>query len=172
MKEKLYFILDNGLKPFLVIIRNKDVYIYKQNDKWKDFDKYNANLIKTPYDKENFNILVKHYKNVNEILIGNSPTIPMTEYSGAYGRQWYGNSILLNIKGKIYVYIGEDIFSFTAFDDIKKFVSPVGNNGVPYPYAIDIDDRYYIFTPAWFNRENETIHFIGYLNIIVSQIKN
>ena len=132
------------MHPFLVKIIDNDVSIYKQNDikkisKKDEQDKY------YDYDKKNFNILVKHYKNVSKIFIGSSPKNPMTEYSGAYGRKYYGNNILLNIKNKNYVYIGKEIYSFTAYNDIKKFVSPIGNSGVPYSYAIDKDDRYYIF---------------------------
>ena len=28
--------------------------------------------------------------------------------------------------------------------EIKKFISPVGNNDVPYPYAVDVDGNYYL----------------------------
>lgn len=144
MSEKLYLIWDNLTFPFLVKITDNDVFIYKQKDIKNTDDKDEINKY-YEYNKKNFNILVKYYKNVEKIFIGSSPKIPMTEYSGKYGRKYYGNNILLNIKDKKYVYIGEEIYSFIAYDDIKKFVSPIGNSGVPYSYAIDKDDRYYIF---------------------------
>jgi len=49
-----------------------------------------------------------------------------------------GTSILM--KNKEYIYIGANIKSFKALDDIKKFYSPVGNADVVYPYAVG--DRY------------------------------
>ena len=53
-----------------------------------------------------------------------------------------GNSILLQTGKNKYVYIGDGIRSFTTKngDVIKKYYSPVGNNEVPYPYAIG--DKY------------------------------
>lgn len=43
-----------------------------------------------------------------------------------------------------YVYIGSEIFSFKTDSKIIDYVSPVGNNDVPYPYAIDANDYYYL----------------------------
>ena len=37
-----------------------------------------------------------------------------------------------------YVYIGSEIYEFESHDPIKQYESPVGNNGVPYPYGIII----------------------------------
>ena len=47
-----------------------------------------------------------------------------------------GNSILLELKGKTrYVFIGHNVYEFTALEPITKFVSPVGGSDVPYPIA-------------------------------------
>ena len=46
-----------------------------------------------------------------------------------------GNSILVK-KGNKYVYIGESVKEFVTTDNIKKYVSPVGNSAVPYPFAV------------------------------------
>jgi hypothetical protein len=35
------------------------------------------------------------------------------------------------------MYIGEKIFTFMSYNPIVKYSSPMGNNMVPYPYAID-----------------------------------
>ena len=62
----------------------------------------------------------------------------MTEFSGGYGDKWKGNSILLRIENENkfkYVHIGTDIFEFLTDEKIIKYVSSVGNNCVPYPYA-------------------------------------
>jgi hypothetical protein len=54
-----------------------------------------------------------------------------------------GNSILLR-TGDRFVYIGHDISAFAAMpgDTIKAFYSDIGNNDVPYPYAVGKDYIY------------------------------
>jgi hypothetical protein len=47
-----------------------------------------------------------------------------------------GNSILLRM-GKNYTFIGGGVTSFITQALIVKYESPIGNNDVPYPYAID-----------------------------------
>lgn len=55
---------------------------------------------------------------------------------------WFdgGNSVLLNTAPDVgeYVFVGEDVFSFRVEpgDKIMRYVSDVGNSGVPYPYAV------------------------------------
>lgn len=78
-----------------------------------------------------------------QIFIGESKFNKLTSGSGGYGKKWDGNSILLlvsedndgvNNKYK-YVHIGIKIFEFTTDEKIIKYVSSVGGNCVPYPYA-------------------------------------
>lgn len=134
---KTYYTDDNGSKPFKVVIDNKKVYVYKYKkyDENTDTILYSEKPIK--YEKKNF----FKYKN---IFIGKSPKNKTTIASGGHGAKFSGNSILLQITKNKYIFIGHIIFSFTSKSEIKKFVSPVGNNYVPYPYAIDIDGRYYL----------------------------
>jgi len=80
-----------------------------------------------------------------DIFIGKSPKDKIDgNYSGGYGRKFFGNSILIEINHLQYVWIGNRIIEFTSQASIKKFVSPVGNNDVVYPYAIDVDNMYYL----------------------------
>lgn len=78
-----------------------------------------------------------------EIWIGESPLSKMTEFSGGYGDKFKGNSILLYIDD-YYLFIGHQIFSFKTEHKIINYVSEVGNNDVPYPYAIDSENNYYL----------------------------
>jgi hypothetical protein len=55
-----------------------------------------------------------------------------------------GNTILLEEGGRHIVFVGGEMFKFRPFACIRDFFSPIGNNDVPYPYAIDIDKRYYL----------------------------
>ena len=52
-------------------------------------------------------------------------------------RKDIGNTILLKTDNT-YVFIGDHVYQFKAIDGdtIVKYYSPVGNNAVPYPYAI------------------------------------
>lgn len=120
--KKIYKIHDNGGRPFQVkIYDNTQVKIHKRNNQLP-FVEY------TP----------------EKIFIGKSPLNKMTEFSGGHGSYFDGNSILLKISSDKYIYIGARIFSFKPYSEIIDYVSPVGNSDVPYPYAIDIDDNYYL----------------------------
>jgi len=98
------------------------------------------------------NNLVRVFKSDNcilnvfpqQILIGKSDKNKMTEYSGAFGSDFDGNTILLKMNDTNYIYIGCNMFSFTSINPIISYHSPVGNNDVPYPYAIDSEKKYYL----------------------------
>ena len=134
---KTYYTHDNGGRPFKVQIDSKRVSIYK----------------KSSYDQE-YSILVKTFRAIKKIFIGKSPENSRTKFSGGHGKQFDGNTILLYLGTKHdryrYVYVGEKIFSFTTDLRIKKYISPVGNNDVPYPYAIDKNDTHYLITEGVF----------------------
>ena len=68
----------------------------------------------------------------------------MTEFSGGYGKYFDGNSILVQLNKKKYISIGWNIYSFETKDNIIKYSSPVGNNYVAYPYAIDNKGKHYL----------------------------
>lgn len=78
------------------------------------------------------------------VWIGKSKKSPMTKFSGGYGKKWDGNSILLKTTDGKYIQIGDAIRCFCAKFPIVSYHSPVGNNGVVYPYAIDCNGRYYL----------------------------
>jgi hypothetical protein len=83
-------------------------------------------------------------RNAKTIFIGESPVNKMTTFSGGHGSDFLGNSILLELDDNQYEFIGKNIFSFTSLAPVILFVSPVGNNDVPYPYAIDVDGNTYL----------------------------
>jgi hypothetical protein len=89
--------------------------------------------------------LVFSSNKVARVWIGKSPKNRTTEPGRGYGRAFDGNSILVQHNDLDYTFIGNMIFSFRAYAPITHFVSPVGNNDVPYPYAIDQDGCNYLF---------------------------
>lgn len=123
MKGRSYLIHYNRERPYLVNVQKDNVYIYKRPNK---------NL---ESDKENYTKLVKKYKPIN-VFVGKSHLNNMTRASGAHGKGTIGNSILLQLSKYKYVIIQDSIEEFkTPNDEIIKFISPIGNNDVPYPMA-------------------------------------
>lgn len=132
---KSYFTHYNYTSPYLIFVNddknisnsriNKSIYIYSQ-------PKEGSAIIKNPFF--NYTKLEKKYKPI-KIFIGKSPLNKMTKYSKGYGKKFDGNSILLKLTNNKYVFIQHTIILFTINDDITDFISPVGNNDVPYPLA-------------------------------------
>ncbi len=136
IKGKRYEIHDNGGRPFQVFVNKEFVLVYKEIDSGED-ENGDWQII---YSK--FPSLV--FLNPKRVFIGISPRNEMTEFSGGYGPEFDGNSILINTDDNNYVYIGSEIYNFTAKSEIVEYVSPVGNNDVPYPYAIDREGNNYL----------------------------
>jgi hypothetical protein len=115
-----YYTHSNGSRPYKVeIINNSLVRVYKSD------------------------ICILNLK-PQQIFIGKSEKNIMTEYSGGYGNEFDGNTILVKMNNTTYIYIGCKMFSFTVNNPIVSYHSPVGNNDVPYPYAIDSEKKYYL----------------------------
>lgn len=134
-KTKTYMIHDNGGRPFKCVILNEHtIHIYKQSN-------YNNESDEMVYEKKP--VLVFHPK---KIFIGKSPFNKMTKFSEEYGPEFDGNTILLDMGNNEYVFIGNEIWSFDTKGKIIKYISPIGNNDVPYPYAIDEFDNIYLIS--------------------------
>ena len=122
-----YYTHDNGGKPFKVQIHpNNVVDIYRQDD--------------DAHDLYHFTLTVHPQK----VFVGKSRLNSMTKYSGGHGSEFDGNSILLELDSNTYEFIGNKIFTFTTLVKIVSYESPVGNNDVPYPYAIDEHGNIYL----------------------------
>jgi hypothetical protein len=112
----------NGSRPFKVIIESHN-YV-------------------SVYRNETNELLLN--KKVNKIFIGKSIINKMTKFSGGYGNDFKGNSFLFELDDHTYQHVGCNIFTFNSYNKIIKYVSPVGNNDVPYPYAIDSEGNIYL----------------------------
>ena len=140
------YILTNNQKKELVEeykkISGKNVYFIHYNyDKPYKVELYD-NIVKV-YDRNNKDNLTV-YDNTEKIFIGKSPKNEMTINSGNYGKEFDGNTFLISLKNGNYVYIGALIYEFKPESEIVEYVSPIGNNDVPYPYAIDRNNNYYL----------------------------
>lgn len=114
---KTYFTHAGNKRPFMVYVYDFRVSVYGQLNA-KYFNKPSLRLI---FDK---------------IFIGESPICQMTKLYKTFGSKFSGNSILIQVDDD-YIFIGEKIIKFTPVAEIIIFESPVGNNGFPFPYAVD-----------------------------------
>lgn len=139
---KTYYIHDNGGQPFKVIC-NKDkkiIYIYKDTRDFSKFSEFGNDIPDEPvYDK-----LLMEIK-YEKIFTGDPLPSIFTESKSGYSFE-PGNSILVCISVGKYIYIGSEIYSFQTGkgidDEIIKYYSPIGNNDVPYPFAVSRNKTY------------------------------
>ena len=125
----MYEIWDNGGKPFKVKIDDKVIKIFKMNN-----------------ENETYYSLAE-ITNYREVFIGKDPD----------DSEFDGNSILVNVKYNEYIFIGSSIFSFEPLSKIIKFVSVMGNSGVPYPYAEDVTGNIYLLIENVIIKNNPNI---------------
>jgi hypothetical protein len=108
-----YLIHDNGGRPFLVKHGRSLVRVYKECE-----DCYTEQVLRID--------------NPLRVFVGKNRESSTHD----------GNTMLVHVKGKEYVYIGESIYSFGAVSPIQAYVSDVGNSDVPYAYALDAKYTY------------------------------
>ena len=132
----VYLTHNNGGRPFRVKVTPREVVIT---------DNYNGQTLD----------VIQEYA---RIFIGESPLTNVTSLGGGHGPEFRGNSVLIEKCPQEYVFVGDRIFSFVTTSPIDFFLSEVGNNDVPYPYAIDRSGRFYLFA------ELVVIHAPQYLN--------
>lgn len=109
--KKLYFTHDNGSKPFAVAIYPSRVDVF---DNAKN-DLYLIGKIRI--------------KSKSLVMLGNDINTPTNDTN-------LGNSLIIQISKNNYIFIGHDIRKFSTNEKILKYFSPIGNNDVPYPYAV------------------------------------
>jgi len=125
--SKTYKTHDNYLRPYIVEIQEKKVSVSKNMDEQELVD---GEYIVIPKQSKHL-----FTKTADEIFIGKKS--PNGYYDGLKPSKSVGNSILLKI-GSTYMFIGHEIYEFKPIDgdSIVKYYSNIGNNDVPYPYAI------------------------------------
>lgn len=157
---------DNGGIGYIVFIKDNKVFVYgREKDQLLTLE---DDDLKPEYY---FTRLVKEYDAL-EVFIGKSVENKMTKFSGGYGPKWDGNSILLRIGSTSeykYAMIGICLTEFEIDEPITEFVSSVGNNCVPYPYAVS---KNYVYCMSDFNRSNLSGHSDRYERGYISYKKN
>lgn len=124
---------DNGGNPYYIIITNDKILVFK-NDYQNE-------------DNWQFCLVLKKY---NKLFIGKN--IKKYSSSPKYG-SFSGNSILIEIKPLHYLFIGHEIKEFVTDENITNYYSTMGNNDVPYPFALSKNYVYLMLNNVYNKRE-------------------
>lgn len=107
---------DNGGSPYQVVVGRDRVSVYEL-DRSFDEDVYLSRVLEVRR--------------------------PLAVHPGTWrGRGGYespspkGNSVLIQGRGATCIFVGHLLFRFSLVDEFVKFVSPLGNNDVPYPWLV------------------------------------
>ena len=121
-----YFTLNNYRKHFSVVIIDNNVTVFRIENR----DKIWEGLVKN-------------------IFIGKSCLNEMTINSGARDNSLLdGNTILLEIEDRRYIFIGNSVYSFETKDKIIKFISNV--EIILYLMLLLMEKRIFIIWVIWF----------------------
>ena len=130
LTSKKYFIFDNGGRPYKVVTKGNDLDIFTYDDSVEDVN----------YD--DYPILIKSYRKLKKIFIPKGIDDRGNPWSGGKG-----NTILAQISGNKYLFIGPWIYEFeTKGENIVEYHSQVGNSGVPYPLAVGENNVYFLIS--------------------------
>lgn len=142
--ENTYTTHSNGGRPFKVIIKEKGKDLFKVKVFAVKYDSESESSEDEDCEESYQYYFIGTYLS-DKVIIGKSPLNRMTEWSGGHGPEADGNSLIFRNYGKdTYVYLGNGMYTFKPLSDIEKYISPVGPNDVPYPYAIDKEGNHYL----------------------------
>jgi len=145
-RPREYLIHDNGGRPFKVVATNKglDVFTFVEppEDEYIIRDKKGKVTTFIEYEPV-YDKLILSLKKFKGYWVG-FDTSPYVTY--------HGNSLLVQETKTSYVFIGLMIFRFTTEEEILDYVSPVGNNDVPYPIAYTKNYVYFMLNDVYANK--------------------
>jgi hypothetical protein len=126
--KHIYTIIDNGTLPYIIHDHGNKVIIYGNK-----YDRETKKFIITG------KLLEIQYK---QIFVGYDEDYNTNKQKKDYG---VGNTILLRTGTDKYILIADGIREFTLKngDIIKEYHSPIGNNDIPYQFAVG--DKYVYF---------------------------
>jgi hypothetical protein len=122
-----YLIHDNGGRPFKVTVTRTHFSVYTQT---------NSDSLTNSYDK----VVIKPTK-YKRIFVGRCPN--------GHGNKFDGNSILVHVSGRTYIFIGWRIYKLSIKDAIVGYKSPVFGSDVAYPYAYGQKNTYLLLEATY-----------------------
>jgi len=133
----------NGGTPFVVRLSTLDIaYVYQIFD-----EVYEGEPVKTP--DEPFDVVV--FKGLGKFVLWRPLVIQHQRLFVPEDR----SSVLFLVGPRQYIFAGVRVIRFTTEDEIKEFHSCLGNNSVPYEFAVGV--RYTYFISECVKMENEEI---------------
>lgn len=153
-QPKSYSIHDNGGVPFIVEVGNETISIY---DAVEEYDETEDGYEYRPPVKGE----LLHETSYQKVWIGDNE---LNDCNYDEKNIYPGNSILVHLSDEKYLYIGREIYRFSVEegDQIKMYFSPVGNNDVPYPYAIGEKMAYFMLEQNFVPVETIDVNQDGY----------
>lgn len=160
-----YYTHDNGGRPFKVLVFKNIIAVFKTSgstymntDPYKDSKPIKVDVYFHLVTIIPNNGMVEDVcpstpwviKEIEQIIKNDPPEInkPKKETNEEKFNRWMnytcskGNSLLFLTPNKNeYLYISGSVFTFKTSEPITSFIAYVGNNDVPYPYAVS--DHYY-----------------------------
>ncbi len=133
-RMKTYMILDNGSNTFSADVSPSHVAIYLLEENGADGKK----VVDTAHTRV--------FVGDNDLRIGQG-VAPKGMYPG--------NSLLIQVRPGNYIFVGQEIYSFSTVDGetIQAYYSPVGNSAVPYPYAVGEHHTYFMLEKEYVPNE-------------------
>jgi hypothetical protein len=125
---KKYRIRSNGDAPLEVTVKGKNVEVRTESCSIDGTCGFVGNPLFT--------------FNAKKVFIGKD--IVADEYEMTLSPREHGNSILVEIADKSYVYIGTSILSFKTKAKVVDYFSPISDAELPFPYAIDSNGDFYL----------------------------
>ena len=118
-----------------------------------------------------FVCLIQHFSLSKQktIFIGRSKVCTITQPSGAADNssRFGGKTLFLEFENNEYKYIsGLEIFNFKIDDKIIDYISLIGNNTIPYTFAVEEKYTYFLSSHYKFigNDKNEEGSFLNATN--------
>ena len=134
--NKTYHIQSNGGRTFKVVVNGLHVKVKRMT--WNDETRTQEEIGGWVIDER-----------FRKVFIGKSPKEPFKCKNNNYvfDPRYDGNTILLEKESGKYLFLSEHVYEFQPSAPIVKFISFMGNNSVPYPWAVDKKHNCYCL--AW-----------------------
>ena len=76
------------------------------------------------------------------------------DHEPSQAKHFIGNSILLHLSGKKYIFIGAKIYEFDMDDEVEHYFSMIGRNDVPYPVILGKKNVYFMLDKTYVSRDH------------------
>jgi hypothetical protein len=161
-KGKHYDTHDNGGRPYRVYVDGSNVRIYSLLE-----DSQEDKLIKS--------------LTVKGVHIGKSTgKADGADHRPSEANKFLGNSVLLHVSGKKYMFIGHKMYEFDMDDAVDSYFSKIGRNDVPYPVILGTQYVYFMLDHTYVPRsafgvlnkeqwEDGYSYYYGYIDPITGE---